>query len=446
MTNNNNTDLSLSTMFGYGIGQTGGQILRDVPSLFLPFYLMTTLGVSPSLAGIVIFIPKFWVMICDPLMGVISDKTDTRWGRRRPFILASGLLSALSFWCLFNPPSLDSEMTRAFYVCALFALMSTAYSMFSVPHLTMAAEMTDDTKQRTTVMAWRMIGLGIGLLVSTSMAPFLIEYFGYGPDGYTGMSWVVASIIFVTITACFFGTAKAPSRPSSSQLPPIHEQFILAFKNRPFFILLSANFIQLVGQACAYSAMMFFIYYYMGMNLSDMSALMLIMVIALFTSQPLWVAIASKLGKKNTYYLSLALNVVTMLSWLLVQSPDDIVIGYMVAASLGITGSGYALMSTSMLPDTMDYDRKITGSNREGVFAGIWSASDKVAFALAPLLTGLVLDTFGFVSTQNLEGTAQSDSAVMGIILTYTVIPAMLIASSMLILRLYKLEDLDLQK
>lgn len=440
MQTNNDTPLSTGTMFGYGIGQTGGQILRDVPSLFLPFYLMTTLGVNPSLAGIVIFIPKLWVMICDPLMGVISDKTDTPWGRRRPFILVSGVLSALTFWFLFNPPALESEFARALYVCVLFAVMSTAYSMFSVPHLTMAAEMTDDSKQRTTVMAWRMIGLGLGLLVSTSMAPFLIEYFGYGPAGYNGMSWVVAIIIFITITACFFGTAKAPSRPSSTELPAITEQFLLAFKNKPFFILLSANFIQLVGQACAYSAMMFFIYYYMGMNLSDMSQLMLIMVIALFTCQPIWVAIAARLGKKYTYYLALVLNVVTMLSWLLVRSPDDIFIGYLVAASLGITGSGYALMSTSMLPDTMDHDRRLTGTNREGVFAGIWSASDKVAFALAPLITGVVLDAFGFVSTQDLANTPQSDMAITGIILTYTVIPAALIAASIVVLKLYRLE------
>jgi len=104
--------LPISTYFGYGVGQVGGQILRDTPALILPIYMTTVLGMEAALAGLVIIIAKFWVVAADPVAGVISDRTETRWGRRRPFILGGGLLAAGCFILLFFVPAIEGQMVR----------------------------------------------------------------------------------------------------------------------------------------------------------------------------------------------------------------------------------------------------------------------------------------------------------------------------------------------
>ncbi|MDP7418726.1 MAG: MFS transporter, partial [Gammaproteobacteria bacterium] len=135
--------LPVSTYFGYGVGQVGGQILRDTPALILPIYLTTVLGMEAALAGFVIIIAKLWVVAADPIAGVISDRTETRWGRRRPFILGGGLLAACCFVMLFVVPDIQTQTVLFLYMTVVYVLLNTGYSLFAVPYLTMASEMSD---------------------------------------------------------------------------------------------------------------------------------------------------------------------------------------------------------------------------------------------------------------------------------------------------------------
>ena len=134
--------LPISTYFGYGVGQIGGQILRDTPALILPIYMTLVLGLDAALSGLVIIIAKFWVVAADPIAGIISDRTNTRWGRRRPFILGGGLLAAVCFVLLFVVPEIRSQTVLFFYMTVVYVLLNTGYSLFAVPYLTMATEMS----------------------------------------------------------------------------------------------------------------------------------------------------------------------------------------------------------------------------------------------------------------------------------------------------------------
>ena len=136
--------LPISTYVGYGAGQIGGQILRDTPALILPIYMTTVLGMEAALAGLVIMIAKFWVVAADPIAGIVSDRTETQWGRRRPFILVGGLIAALTFVMLFYVPELQTQTALFVYMTVVYLAMNTGLSMFSVPYLTMASEMSDD--------------------------------------------------------------------------------------------------------------------------------------------------------------------------------------------------------------------------------------------------------------------------------------------------------------
>ncbi|MCE7901503.1 MAG: MFS transporter [Gammaproteobacteria bacterium PRO9] len=163
--------LSIPIYLGYGVGQIGGQILRDTP---------------------------------------------TRWGRRRPFILAGGLLAAISFVLMFVTPQLDRQLTMFLYATVVYLVLNTGFSMFSVPYLTMASEMSDDPDERTTLISFRNCCLAVGLIVGGAAAPKIVawvmqELGGTPKEGYRWMGIAMGAVIAASSLGVFFGTAKAPA-------------------------------------------------------------------------------------------------------------------------------------------------------------------------------------------------------------------------------------------
>ena len=167
--------LPVSAYFGYGVGQVGGQILRDTPALILPIYMMTVLGMEAALGGLVIIIAKFWVVAADPIAGILSDRTESRWGRRRPFILGGGVMAAGCFVMLFVVPDMQTQLALFLYMTVIYVLLNTGFSLFAVPYLTMASEMSVNPDERTTIMSFRNAFLAVGLIGAPTGGRFLNE-------------------------------------------------------------------------------------------------------------------------------------------------------------------------------------------------------------------------------------------------------------------------------
>ena len=157
--------LSFGLKFGYGIGDIGSNIFIVTSGLFLLFYLTNILGINPALAGIVLLFPKLWDVISDPLMGAISDITNTRIGRRRPYLLAASIPFGIIFFLMFLTPHFNSEVIKALYVGLMFTLGCTVFTVFNVPYSSMVAEMSDDYNERMSVTSFRMIGSSVGVLL-----------------------------------------------------------------------------------------------------------------------------------------------------------------------------------------------------------------------------------------------------------------------------------------
>jgi GPH family glycoside/pentoside/hexuronide:cation symporter len=174
------------TKLGYGVGAIGGQIFRDTPAVILPIYMITVLGIPAWMAGLAILIPKAWIIFCDPLVGNWSDRRRNRWGRA-PFLLAGALCSGLSFVLMFSAPQFASPQMSAVYMTLAFALASTAYSLFSVPYLSVAAEMSTSTQERTQIMAYRLVFLAVGVAIGAGYALPVAHRFGGGWAGFQRM-------------------------------------------------------------------------------------------------------------------------------------------------------------------------------------------------------------------------------------------------------------------
>ena len=136
----------------------GTGLFASSSSILLLYYLTDTLGVAAALAGLVLFIPKFWDVVFDPLVGVASDRLRSRWGRRQPFLVAGALLAGLAFWATFHLPALVGPAMRAPVAGLAFFVGMSGYALFAVPYAAMAAELSDDTHERTRIMARRMGG------------------------------------------------------------------------------------------------------------------------------------------------------------------------------------------------------------------------------------------------------------------------------------------------
>lgn len=438
--------LPVSTYVGYGAGQVGGQILRDTPALILPIYMTTVLGMEAALAGIVIIIAKFWVVLADPVAGILSDRSQSRWGRRRPFILAGGLIAALSFVLLFVGPATERQFTLFAYMTAIYLLLNTGYSLYSVPYLTMASEMSDDPDERTKLLSFRNACLAIGLVIGGALAPKIVGWVAGGGgtprDGYEVMGLVLGAVIAASALWVFLGTARAPARAATEATLPLREQLRVAWENKPFVVLITANIVQYVSAGIGYAGGFFFFAYAFGLGPGAFDVIpvwIIVISVASIASMPVLVWASACFGKMTVYKWCLILYAITIQGYFLADK-DSLWLVWLIAAGIGLFNGGFILMSFSVLTDTVNYDRLRSGISREGTLSAVYSAVDKIGNALGSTLFLFFLSLIGFVESRDGSLVEQTPEVLRGISLAYIVAPALLHAGSIFILNRYRLD------
>ncbi len=443
--------LPISTYVGYGAGQIGGQILRDTPALILPIFMTTVLGLEAALAALVIIIAKFWVVLADPIAGVVSDRTETKWGRRRPFILAGGLISALCFVVLFFAPDTQRQLVLFLYMTVVYLILNTGFSMFSVPYLTMASEISDKPDERTTILSFRNVFLAVGLVIGGALAPKIIAYVtqelgGTPREGYEWMALVLGSTIALSTIWVFLGTARAPRSTASAVSVPLLEQLRVAWGNKPFVILITANIVQYISAGIGYAGGFFFLAYAVGLGFEVYNIVpiwIILISVAAIAAMPALVWSAARFGKMTVYKVCLLMFSVTTPLYFF-ASTETLWIVWLVAILIGVFNGGFILMSFSVLTDTINYDRITTGISREGALSSVYSAVDKVGNAVGAAIFLGFLSVIGFVESNDGSFPTQTDDVLRSILMFYILAPAILHAGSILILNRYKLTKADL--
>lgn len=436
--------LSVWLQLSFGVGQVGGSILANTPALILLFFMTDVLAIPAALAGLAVFIPKVWVIVFDPIMGRISDHTQSRWGRRRPYVLAGALGCGIGFYFLFDVPALDTVTARFIYMTVMFTLVSTAFSVFSVPYLAQASALASSYKGRTTVMAYRMAFQATGILIGIGLVKYLVEWGGGGLAGYTFMGAVLAAICMMTMLSPVIATRhQVADTPIQSALP-MREQLRTAFANKPYLVLATATILYWVAGSCVYAGLPYMFDYVVLGSAGLFFDLALYMTIAAFVAIPGWTWLAGKIGKKPTYYISTGAYCLTVLSWLPAGPGED---GLVILRGIfvGLTNTGLLMTAVAMLPDTIEYDRLTTGQHREGVFSGVWMAIEKAGNAAGALVVGVTLSIMGFVESSGGVRVEQSESAITGILIGFSAIPVILMLCGLVLLRTYKLDELTLE-
>lgn len=437
--------LPTSVYLSYGIGSMGTGLFSAVPGLLLLYFMTEILGVPAGLAGLAVFIPKIWDVITDPIMGTISDRTRSRWGRRRPYLLAGALTLPLFFCLLFSVPAFQKPATSFAYVTVVFMLCATAYTLFQVPYIAMPAEMTQDYHERTTLMSYRMVFMTAGILVAGGAAPMIIQAAGGGRLGYALMSVTLAVICLMVMLAAFFGTARAPFLERAEAAVPWREQVRIAFQNRPFIILLVGYFPQQVAVGSILATLPFYVKYILGGTESIVTLLFVCLVLPAIVTMPVWVRISRRTGKLAGFLISSALFALMGLS-LLTAAPGRLPLLYLQVVIMGAAYAGIQLFPFSMLPDTIQLDHVQSGLRREGIFTGVWTAAEKTGMAVGALVSGSILAWSGFVETVAGQQAVQPAAALKGILVAASAAPVCMLALSLPIIWRYDLSEARLNQ
>lgn len=404
--------LSLGLCLGFGVGTVGVSIMLNAVTVYFPAFMATVLGQSPQLAGYLLMVSKLADAVVDVVIGMMSDRTRSRWGRRKPYLAAGALLSAVSFVMLFAPPTL-SQTGLVIWMVAGLVIYSTAYSLFNVPYMAMPGELTQGFHERTRLIGWRTVFVSIGQLLAMAGTAALIQRGGGGASGYATMGLVMALIIGGAMTATALAVpAQHGSPPDYKHLTGISQVKALA-GNRPFMLLLGAKIFQFLAFASNASCGLLFMLNVVGAGYSGQIVLTVVANVVTATVMPVGVRTGRNWGKRQTYLIGVALYCVATLSWILAGSHVGTT-GLVVRGALLGAGSGaIILMSISMLGDTQAYDRALTGEGREGLISSTIAVTEKVSFALGVAVLGVFLEALGYVPTTGGKLVAQPHSALL---------------------------------
>ncbi len=436
--------LTLKTCLGFSVGTVGVSIMLNAVTAYYPAFMSTVMGQSPEIAGFLLMASKLFDALIDLTVGAMSDRTRSRWGRRKPWLLAGGILSAASFLMIFSPPTLGQGVVVAYMVAALL-LYSLAYSLFNVPYMALPAELTDGFHERTRLISWRTLFVSIGQLLSMAGTAALIEQGGGGAQGYATMGLVMALIIGGAMTATALSVPVVQGEPPrSGQHMPTLGQLRAIVANRPFMMLLGAKVFQFLAFASIASCGLLYLLNVLGVGYRGQIVLAVTQNVVQALSLPLWVKLGRERGKRFAYLCGTVLFCLGALSWL-TATRDISTLGIIERGLMSGAGSGaIILMSISMLGDTQAYDRFITGEGREGLLSSTIAVIEKTSFALGVAVLGLFLKAFGYIPTFGGKIVEQPASAVLALKLGFAVVPAALYLINALFIWRYDLDEAKL--
>lgn len=425
--------LSLGTFFGFSLGMIGDRIFRDAPALLLLMYMTNYLSIPPAMAGLAIFVPKLLIIFVDPMVGTMSDRLDTRWGRRRPLMLIGALLASIAIVLFFHVPRFETPRAQAIDMSIIVFLGFAGYSLFSVPYLVMASEIADTDAERRTIMSWRVVFMAIGLSISAFSGGF-VQAIGGGAQGYATMSWVYGAICLVTMLVTVAATSGVPITSGDRTTMNFANQIRLLASSRRYLRLLLVGFLQKLGEGLGYGSFAFFCIYVVQQPLSGIGLVVLAATVGQVLTQPLWLRASARWSPSILYTVGVLGWCLNLLLWLAMKGQSElwlIPLGLQAGASAG----GFLMVTLSMLSNIMAADAAETGVNREGIFSGFWLAAEKLAFATGALIVGVVIGLFGFVESANGVQVRQTPTAILGIALTYCGINLLVYLASIIAIR-----------
>lgn len=425
--------LSFKEKIGYGLGDTASHFVWDMVGFWILIFYTDTFGISAAVAGTIMLIARVWDMISDPLMGIIADRTNTRWGKFRPYILWMATPYSILAVLTFSTPDFG-ETGKILYAGITYFLLMTVFTAINLPYSSLGAVMTSDSYERAGLNSYRFIFAFVGQLIVTGSALYLAQYFGNGDNakGYQYTLMLFASISFVLFMITFKTTRERVS-PPKEQKSDLKEDLKNLFKNRPWVILFFVGIISFVMFAMQNLTIAYYFKYYIG-NESDVQMFNVIGTIALIVAIPLSKLLARKFGKRNVF---LASSLISGSFFMALYIPDskDIISIYVLNILAKVSYAPAVPLLWTMIADTADYSEWKYGRRSTGLVFSAATFAQKAGWGIGGALAGWVLALYQFVP--NVE---QSETSITGIKLMISVFPGILYMSAAILLFFYSID------
>ena len=407
--------------FAYGMPAFALAVVGIPVYVYLPKFYSDVVGIDVAVMGYILLGVRLFDAVSDPVIGLLSDRTRTRFGRRRPYIFIGGICVALTLGFLFTPPeSAESNHTLwfGFWIFMLFAF----WTLVTVPYEALGPEISFDYSERTTLFAVRD-GLLIAGTLMAAAAPTVVDAIWGGDASPAGerqkffrIAIIYAPILIGTCSWCVYRIREhtqvtVPSNSTSGN------RLRAVWQNRPFLILLMAYTISAIGSNLPATLILYYVEYVLQSSRADLFLLLYLVTGVAFL--PAWIALAKRIGKKNAWLMAMIVNTGAFIGVFFLGPGDEMLYAVLVIVSGMGFGASLALPS-AIQADVIDYDELLTGMRREGHYIGLWSIAKKMAAAVG-VGTGLaVLGNAGYV-----PGGDQPATVIWSLRVLYALVPCL---------------------
>lgn len=443
--------VTLKEKIGYGFGDMASSMFWKLFGSYLMIFYTDVFGLPAAVVGTMFLITRVWDSAFDPIVGIVADRTHTRWGKFRPYLLYLAVPFALIGILTFTTPSL-SDTGKLIYAYVTYSLMMMVYSAINVPYASLLGVMSSDTKTRNILSTYRMTFAYIGSFIALLLFMPMVNYFSGGSTALANeqRGWMMAVIVIAVMCAVLFYFCFAFTRervkPIKEKQSPLREDVRNLLGNKPWWILLGAGVAALVFNSIRDGATVYYFKYFVveadyatvsffGVSFVLSGLYLAVGQAANIVGVILAAPISNRIGKKLTYMG--AMSIATVLSVIFYWfGRGDLVLIFVFQIFISICAGSIFPLLWSMYADCADYSELKTGNRATGLIFSSSSMSQKFGWAIGSALTGWLLAYFGFKAN-----VVQSEETIHGIKMFLSFLPAVGTVLSVIFISMYPLSE-----
>ena len=417
---------------GYAVGDLGINLYFISAMTFLLYFYTDVLGISAAAAAGVLLVARVVDAVTDPLMGAIAERTSTRWGRLRPYLLLGAIPLGVITVLTFTVPDLDAS-GRVIWAYATYVGFGILYTVVTIPYSAMTASLTDDYQERTKLSTWRMGCAFLGAAVVTVGLPTMLPFFASPADGYQAVMGLFALIATLLLAVSFFSTEEVVTPPPQQSLS-WRESLTAVFKNPPLMIVIGLFTLGMLSFTVRQTVTMYYFTYNVGRP--DLVGLFFgLGLIVMFIGLPFVPMLAARFGKAGTIQLGSLFSIVACIGFYLTPASEVTWIMFW-GCLVALGGAPVAVLGWAMIPDTVEYAQWKHGKRADGAVYASASFFQKLGKAVGGAGVALALGAVGYVANQ--DQTPQTLEALKQML---TFVPIVLMTIAMVLARFYTLDS-----
>ncbi len=426
--------LSIKEKLGFSAGEFSSSIVWQTLMFFLPAFYTDTYGLSAAAVGTMFLAVRFFDAFNDPIMGVIADRTNTRWGKFRPYLLWFAVPYGVLAMLMFYTPDF-SDQGKVVYAYITYGLMMVVYTAIMIPYNSWVGVISPNSEERTSVSSYKFVFAYLaGLTVQALVLP-MVAYFGSGNDavGYTTTMIILGSISILFFLVTFF-SAKERVQPEAKVKSNIKDDFKDLLQNKDWIMVFITSMLLLIYVIIRSGDIMYYFEYHLG-NKDLATSFMVVGTVAVLLGVLPTKWLSAKIGKRKLFIISLIIISISQIGFYF-TGPDDIVLIFALQIIFSLASGPTMPLMWAMLADTADYSEWKTHRRATGLIFSATNMSIKSGVALGGAAIMWILAYTGYEANQ-----AQTEESIYGIKMLMSIIPAIMAAICIIPLLFYKLDD-----